>query len=89
MHIRVPAVIARSITLTQILQFIITLMILVHIAFLKANGMHVDGTTRIYILCLVMEISYVILFGNFFYQSYVRGGGKKFNAEKMALKKTN
>lgn len=29
-----------------------------------------------------MEISYVALFGNFFYHSYIRGGGKKFNREK-------
>jgi hypothetical protein len=29
-----------------------------------------------------MEISYVVLFGNFFYHSYIHGGGKKFNREK-------
>ncbi|VDM81435.1 unnamed protein product [Strongylus vulgaris] len=32
--------------------------------------------------CLLMEMSYVALFGNFYYQSYVKGGGKKFIAEK-------
>lgn len=87
MHFHVPAAIARSITITQILQFIITVLILTHIAYLKLIGVHVDGTTSIYILCFAMEISYIALFGNFFYQSYIKGGGKKFNAEKEALKK--
>uniref|UniRef100_F1L9G8 Elongation of very long chain fatty acids protein n=1 Tax=Ascaris suum TaxID=6253 RepID=F1L9G8_ASCSU len=87
MHFHVPAAIARSITITQILQFIITVLILTHIAYLKLIGIHVDGTTSIYILCFAMEISYIALFGNFFYQSYIKGGGKKFNAEKEALKK--
>jgi hypothetical protein len=31
-----------------------------------------------------IQISYVALFGNFFYQSYVRGGGKKYNKEKKS-----
>ena len=30
-----------------------------------------------------MEISYVVLFGNFFYHSYIAGGGKKFQREKQ------
>jgi hypothetical protein len=30
-----------------------------------------------------MEISYVVLFGNFFYHSYIAGGGKKFQKEKQ------
>lgn len=34
-----------------------------------------------------MEISYVVLFGNFYYQSYIKGGGKKYNAEKKVDKK--
>lgn len=88
MHIRVPAVIARSITVTQILQFVITVLILTHIAYLKAIDVHVDGVVSTYIFCFAMEISYIALFGNFFYQSYVKGGGKKFIAEKDALKKT-
>ncbi|VDK59812.1 unnamed protein product [Anisakis simplex] len=82
MHIRVPAAIARSITVTQILQFVITVLILIHIGLLRLNGKHVDGTMRTYVFCFLMEISYIILFGNFFYQSYIRGGGKKFIAEK-------
>uniref|UniRef100_A0A915PNW3 Elongation of very long chain fatty acids protein n=1 Tax=Setaria digitata TaxID=48799 RepID=A0A915PNW3_9BILA len=86
-HIRVPATIARNITSMQMLQFIITLLILMHVGYLMAIGEAVDGTLSTYLLCLGMEISYVILFANFYYQSYVKGGGKKFKEEKMAVKK--
>uniref|UniRef100_A0A914RG47 Elongation of very long chain fatty acids protein n=1 Tax=Parascaris equorum TaxID=6256 RepID=A0A914RG47_PAREQ len=64
MHFRIPAAIAQTITITQILQFIITVLILTHIAYLKVIGVHVDGTMSTYMFC-----------------------GKKFNAEKEALKK--
>jgi hypothetical protein len=33
-----------------------------------------------------MEISYLALFGNFFYHSYIKGGGKKFMKEKTVTK---
>lgn len=52
-----------------------------------ATGRDVDGSAFTYFYCLLMEISYVILFSNFFYQSYVKGGGKKFIEEKVAEKK--
>ncbi|VDN04233.1 unnamed protein product [Thelazia callipaeda] len=86
-HIRVPAAIARNITSMQMLQFVITLFILVHVGYLMSVGEVVDGTLNTYLLCLGMEISYVILFANFYYQSYVKGGGKKFKEEKMMSKK--
>lgn len=70
----------------QMLQFIITLLILMHVGHLMARGEAVDGTLSTFLFCLGMEISYVILFANFFYQSYVKGGGKKFKEEKMAKK---
>lgn len=85
-HIRVPATIARNITSMQMLQFIITLLILMHVGYLMAIGEAVDGTLSTYLFCLGMEISYVILFANFYYQSYVKGGGKKFKEEKMVMK---
>ncbi|CAG9539420.1 unnamed protein product [Cercopithifilaria johnstoni] len=86
-NIRVPATIARNITSLQMLQFIITLLILMHVGYLMAIGEAVDGTLSTYLLCLGMEISYVILFANFYYQSYMKGGGKKFKEEKMVMKK--
>ncbi|KHJ82491.1 hypothetical protein OESDEN_17815 [Oesophagostomum dentatum] len=66
----------------QILQFIITHFILFHVGYLTYQGVKVDNTTGVYWYCLLMEMSYVALFGNFYFQSYVKGGGKKFIAEK-------
>lgn len=71
----------------QLLQFIITLLILIHVGYLMAIGEAVDGTLSTYLFCLGMEISYVVLFSNFYYQAYVKGGGKKFKEEKTAMKK--
>uniref|UniRef100_A0A1I7XCN4 Elongation of very long chain fatty acids protein n=1 Tax=Heterorhabditis bacteriophora TaxID=37862 RepID=A0A1I7XCN4_HETBA len=80
--IRVPAWVAQNITTLQILQFIITHLILFHVGYLSSQGVQVDSTPTVYWFCLLMEISYVILFSNFYYQSYVKSGGKKYNVEK-------
>ncbi|KJH41109.1 GNS1/SUR4 family protein [Dictyocaulus viviparus] len=80
--VKIPAWIARNITTLQILQFIITHLILFHVGYLTSRGIPVDSNTKIFWGCLLMEISYVILFGNFYFQSYIKGGGKKFNDEK-------
>ncbi|CAI5449465.1 unnamed protein product [Caenorhabditis angaria] len=84
--VKVPAWIAKNITTMQILQFVITHFILFHVGYLAATGAPVDSTPTFYWFCLLMEISYVVLFGNFYYQSYIKGGGKKFNAEKKEKK---
>jgi hypothetical protein len=80
--IRLPAWFARCLTTSQITQFLITLAVLAHVGLKMVTGQHVDTTWTSYIYCLLMEISYVVLFGNFFYQSYIAGGGKKFQKEK-------
>uniref|UniRef100_A0A7E4ZZC9 Elongation of very long chain fatty acids protein n=1 Tax=Panagrellus redivivus TaxID=6233 RepID=A0A7E4ZZC9_PANRE len=84
--IRVPAAVAQSITFLQISQFIITHAVLFHVLYLVATGTpcHMHGLTYTY--CLLMEISYVYLFGLFFYQSYIQGGGKKYQREQAAKK---
>ncbi|MFH4973711.1 hypothetical protein AB6A40_000420 [Gnathostoma spinigerum] len=84
--VRVPAAIAKNITNMQIAQFLITLVILCHCGIIMLSGGRVDTTIHTYFICLLMEISYVILFANFFYQSYVKGGGKKFISEKKQEK---
>jgi len=84
--IRLPAWFSQCLTSSQILQFIITLVILAHVGLKMAMGDRVDTSSLTYTYCLLMEISYVALFGNFFYQSHIRGGGKKFNKE-VAMKK--
>ncbi|KAI6242970.1 Elongation of very long chain fatty acids protein [Aphelenchoides fujianensis] len=85
--IRSPAWVSRLITTSQITQFIITLVILFHVGALKALGHNVDTTWGVYTFCLLMELSYVYLFGRFFYLSYVKGGGQKFQKEKQSVGK--
>ncbi|CAD5210492.1 unnamed protein product [Bursaphelenchus okinawaensis] len=84
--IKCPAAIAQCITFLQITQFVITHLILFHVGYLKAAGYVVDTTWPVYWFCLLMEISYLVLFGNFFYQAYIKNGGKKFNKEKQVKK---
>uniref|UniRef100_A0A914X3R1 Elongation of very long chain fatty acids protein n=1 Tax=Plectus sambesii TaxID=2011161 RepID=A0A914X3R1_9BILA len=86
MHIKIPASIAQCITVLQILQFVITHLVLFHVGLLYLQGTTCSVTPHTYWLCLGMEISYLALFGNFFYHSYIRGGGKKFVAEKKQAK---
>lgn len=80
--VKVPAWIARNITTMQIVQFIITLFILFHVGYLSNSGVQVDSHPNIFWFCLIMEISYVVLFANFYFQSYIKGGGNKFIEEK-------
>ncbi|KAI6178928.1 Elongation of very long chain fatty acids protein [Aphelenchoides besseyi] len=71
-NIRSPAWISRLITSSQITQFLITLVILFHVGWLKATGYTVDTTWGVYTFCLLMELSYVYLFGKFFFVRYVK-----------------
>jgi len=81
--IRLPAWFSQMLTTSQITQFLITLVILAHVGVKMALGQHVDTSPTSYWFCLLMEISYVVLFGNFFFHSYIKGGGKKFQREKQ------
>ena len=86
--IRCPAWVSRLITVSQIAQFLITLVILAHVGALKLFGTQtIDTTWGVYVYCTLMEISYVALFGNFFYHSYIKSGGQKYNREKTVQQK--
>ncbi|KAE9551856.1 hypothetical protein FO519_004930 [Halicephalobus sp. NKZ332] len=75
--IRAPAAIAQCITFLQIAQFIITHLVLFHVGYLVLTGTHCDMHFGTYLYCLLMEISYVYLFGKFFYESYIKSAASE------------
>ncbi|VDK45249.1 unnamed protein product [Anisakis simplex] len=88
LKIRVPGVVAEFITTLQILQFAISLGILLHLGVLiYIQNVECDFDSHIFALALFMDGTYLILFINFFLRSYVIGGGKsKYRCERSAKK---
>jgi len=84
MKIRVPGVVAKFITTIQILQFVVSVVILVHLGYLIfAKHVECDFDHRIFATAVFMDTTYLILFVNFFLQAYVfRGGKDKYKAVK-------
>lgn len=83
-HVRVPSAIAQSITTLQITQFAITHLVLFHVGYLALVGTPCDTTPLSYWYCLAMEISYIALFGNFFFHRYLRPApSKKVESKKV------
>jgi len=77
MKIRVPGPVAKFITTIQIVQFVISVVILIHLGFLTfIGGVKCDLDPRIFATAVFMDISYLVLFINFFLQAYVLSGGK-------------
>uniref|UniRef100_A0A0K0EXN5 Elongation of very long chain fatty acids protein n=1 Tax=Strongyloides venezuelensis TaxID=75913 RepID=A0A0K0EXN5_STRVS len=85
MKIRVPKAIAQSITTIQILQFIISNWILLHLFFaIYVFGANCDFDDTVFKVATVMEVSYLALFINFFIQRYIKGGkGGKGKSKKV------
>ncbi|VDM91489.1 unnamed protein product [Onchocerca ochengi] len=84
MKMRVPRAIAVFVTCLQILQFILSVLILAHLGILiYVRKINCDFDDSIFKLALFMDVSYLILFINFFYKAYVFGGGKsKYRSDK-------
>jgi elongation of very long chain fatty acids protein 6 len=82
MKVRVPGAVAKFITTLQIMQFIISVAVLVHLCFLiYVKNVPCDFDSRILVFAVFMDVTYLILFVNFFLKSYVLGGGKaKYSA---------
>ncbi|KAL3111138.1 hypothetical protein niasHT_008963 [Heterodera trifolii] len=74
---RVPGVMAKFVTTIQIWQFIISVAILCHLGWLVfVENVSCDLDTRVFTVAVAMDVSYLILFINFFLHAYVYGGGK-------------
>uniref|UniRef100_A0A914ZNM5 Elongation of very long chain fatty acids protein n=1 Tax=Parascaris univalens TaxID=6257 RepID=A0A914ZNM5_PARUN len=88
LRIRLPGAVAKFITTLQILQFAISLTILVHLGMLIfIRKVECDFDLNVFILAIFMESTYLILFINFFLRSYVVGGGKsKYRGERSIQK---
>lgn len=90
MKIRVPGPVAKFVTTIQIWQFIISVGILMHLAWLVyGKKVACDLDSGVFTFAVCMDVSYLILFINFFLHAYVLGGGKaKYREDAKKAAKT-
>lgn len=89
LKINVPGFVAKFVTTLQILQFVISCAILMHIGYLvHFAGVHCDFDDGIFVFAMFMDTTYLILFINFYLKSYVlRGGKAKYQSTQLESKK--
>ncbi|XP_067132505.1 putative fatty acid elongase 4 [Centruroides vittatus] len=78
MEIKIFPIVAMMITVIQIIQMIFGFLITCRIYWLQVNGYTCDSPLEVLKFCLLLSISYVYLFIDLFYKSYV----KKYKANK-------
>jgi elongation of very long chain fatty acids protein 6 len=85
MKVRVPGTIAKFVTSIQIWQFIISVGILIHLGYIVyAKNVVCDLDDRVFAVASFMDLTYLVLFINFFLKSYVLSGGKaKYQSSKV------
>lgn len=77
MKMRIPRFVAMFITSLQILQFILSVLILAHLGLLiYVRKVDCDFDDNIFKLALFMDVTYLALFINFFCNTYILDGGK-------------
>ena len=70
--VRVPRSVAQSITVLQLLQFVVGLAVLVTAYLQKRAGEPCQATDEVLWSGFLIYGSYLVLFGNFFYQRYLK-----------------
>nr|CAD2154632.1 unnamed protein product [Meloidogyne enterolobii] len=86
MKIKVPGPVAKFVTTIQIWQFIISVAILIHLGWLTfVENVKCDLDSKVFAFAVSMDVSYLILFINFFLHAYVlRGGKTKYRTDKAS-----
>uniref|UniRef100_A0A915E021 Elongation of very long chain fatty acids protein n=1 Tax=Ditylenchus dipsaci TaxID=166011 RepID=A0A915E021_9BILA len=82
MKIKVPGSVAKFITTIQIWQFIISVVILIHLGnLIFIKKVECDFDPRVFAFAVFMDITYLVLFINFFLKAYVlKGGSVRYKA---------
>jgi len=79
MRVRVHPHVAQVITFAQIVQFLITHAVMIHVALLAfAGNSQLAVTFRGWAIGGFMEFTYLLLWFRFYYLSYMKSGGKKY-----------
>ncbi|KAI6220341.1 Elongation of very long chain fatty acids protein [Aphelenchoides fujianensis] len=87
MHVRIAPWIAQTITTSQMIQFIITIVWMFHAQWMLATGQKVAATPYGLFLGQFMMWTYLVLWIRFYYQSYFAKGGKKYVAHQNKSEK--
>jgi len=76
-RVRVPSFVRMSVTILQILQMAVGLVVSVNAYVNKRSGLHCHTTSPNAVFAILLYTSYLILFAHFFYQQYASPSRKK------------
>ena len=68
----IPRAVAQSVTVLQLVQFVLGLTVIASGLVQKNSGVECEGIYRLFYAGVALYMSYLVLFLNFFYQRYVR-----------------
>uniref|UniRef100_A0AC34RJ24 Elongation of very long chain fatty acids protein n=1 Tax=Panagrolaimus sp. JU765 TaxID=591449 RepID=A0AC34RJ24_9BILA len=89
LRFKVPPQVAQLITGAQIVQFLITHAVMIHLAILSlTTNEKYDVTFRGFAIGAFMESTYLLLWFRFYYISYLASGGKKYHQYQERVKET-
>ncbi len=75
--IRMPSVVAQSVTLLQLIQFVAGFGVVLRSFWLYSSGVPCNTNSLNCIIGIVIYSSYLVLFGDFFYHRYIKVEKKK------------